>query len=76
MNEELVKFQLEKHEIRLNAHSERLDKLDTKQAETNIKLDNLCKSIDSLTSTIKWLMGLMITSLGGFFIWAIQQNLF
>lgn len=76
MNEELLKHQIETHEIRINNHSERIDRLENKQAETNVKIDNLCNSLDSLTSTIKWFIGAIITSLGAFFIWAIQNNIF
>lgn len=76
MNEELIKFQLEKHETRLNNHSERLDKMENKQAEINVKLEHLCKSLDGLTNVLKWIAGIAITSLGGFFIWVIQSNLF
>ena len=71
-----MKHQIETHERRINNHSERIDKLENKQAETNVKLDNLCNSINSLTSTMKWLLGVMVTTLIGFFIYAIQSNLF
>ena len=76
MNEELVKHQIGVHETRINNHSERIDKLENKQAETNIRIDNLCNSLDSLTSVIKWFIGVIITALGAFFIWVIQNNLF
>ena len=75
MNEELLKYQIEKHETRINNHSERIDKLENRQAETNVKIDNLCVNIASLTSAIKWLVGLGASTLLGFFIWAIQSNL-
>ena len=76
MNEELVKHQIGVHETRINNHSERIDKLENKQAEMTVKIDNLCNSLDGLTSAMKWLIGLIITSLGAFFIWVIQNNLF
>lgn len=76
MNEELVKHQIDTHEIRINNHGERIDRLENKQAETNVRLDNLCSSIDGLTGTMKWLIALIITSLGAFFIWVIENNLF
>lgn len=76
MNEELIQHQISTHEIRINNHSERIDRLENKQAETNIRIDNLCNSLDNLTSMIKWFIGVIITSLGAFFIWVIQNNLF
>lgn len=76
MNEELLKHQISVHETRINNHSERIDKLETKQAEMTVKIDNLCNSLDGLTSAIKWLICLGITTLVGFFMWAIQNNLF
>lgn len=76
MNEELMQHQINTHETRINNHSERLDRIENKQAETNVKIDNLCNSIQSLTSTMKWFLGLCATSLVGFFMWAIQNNIF
>lgn len=76
MNEELIQHQISVHETRINAHGDRIDKLECKQAEMTVKIDNLCNSLDDLTSAIKWLIGLVITALLGFFIWAIQSNLF
>lgn len=76
MNEELIQHQISVHETRINNHSDRIDKIENKQAEMNVKIDNLCNSLDSLTSAIKWLICLGITTLVGFFIWSIQSNLF
>ena len=76
MNEELIQHQISVHETRINNHSERIDRIETKQAETNVKIDNLCNSLDGLTSVIKWFLGVIITGLGAFFIWSIQNNLF
>jgi len=57
---------------RLNNHSERIDKLEQYQSKSEVEIRNLCEQIKSLVSTIKWSMGLLITSLVGFFIWYIQ----
>lgn len=75
MKEELVEHLLKQFEGRLNNHSQRIDRMEAKQAETNVKIDNLCKSIDGLTSVIKWLIGISASTLVGFFIWVIQNNL-
>lgn len=76
MNEELLQHLLKQFEEKLNNHGARLDMIECKQAETNVRIDNLCKSLDDLTSTIKWLMALIIVTLVGFFIFVIQSNLF
>lgn len=76
MNEELMNHQITVHENRINNHSERIDKLENKQAEMSVKIDNLCESLNGLTSAIKWLIGLGTTSLIGFFMYAIQNNIF
>lgn len=76
MNEELLQHLLKQIEEKLSNYGARIDIIESKQAETNVRIDNLCKSIDDLTSTIKWLMGLIITSLVGFFIFIIEKNLF
>lgn len=76
MNEELLKHQIQTHETRINNHGDRIDKLECRQGEMAVKIDNLCNSLDSLTSAIKWLICLVITTLIGFFMWAIQSNLF
>lgn len=76
MNEELVKYQLDKHEVRINNHSERIDKLEQSNAELKVQIQNLVGSLDNLTSTLKWLIGIVITSLAGFFFYAIQNNIF
>ena len=75
MSQELMEHQIGVHEERINSHSKRIDKLENKQAETNVRLDNLCSSLDGLASAIKWFIGLIIGALGAFFIWVIQNNL-
>lgn len=65
------KFEL--HEKRLNNHGNRIDKLEQYQSRTEVKIENLIEQIKSLVSTIKWAMGLTITTLLGFFIWYIQS---
>ena len=76
MNEELNNHILEVHDKRLNDHANRLDKLEQGQAEFRIQIQNLCKSIESLTGVLKWALGLFAGSLVGFFLYAIQNHLF
>lgn len=76
MNDELIQHQISVHETRINNHGDRIGKIENNQAEMTVKIDNLCNSLDSLTSAIKWLICFGMTTLVGFFIWAIQSNLF
>ena len=76
MNEELVKHQLQVHEKRLNDHSKEIDELKEGRAASNVKMDNLCERLEAQTKSINWSIGIMATSLVGFFFYAIQTNLF
>jgi len=64
---------LEIHDRRLNNHSERLDKVEQYQSRVEVQIENLCKKIDSLISSMRWGMGILITTLVGFLIWYIQK---
>ncbi|KEZ88079.1 membrane protein [Clostridium sulfidigenes] len=76
MNDELIKHKLEVHEKRINNHSERIDELEKGRAATDVKMDNLCEKLAAQTKSMNWLIGLMATSLLGFFLYAIQNNIF
>jgi len=76
MNDELIEHKLEIHEKRINNHSERIDELEKGRAATDVKMDNLCEKLEAQTKSINWLIGLMATSLLGFFFYAIQRNIF
>lgn len=73
MNEELILHKLETHERRLNDHSKRIDELERNRAANDVKIDNLCEKLESQTKSINWLIGLMATSLLGFFFYVIQH---
>lgn len=76
MNEELVKHQLDVHDKRLNNHADRLDELERGRASTDVKMDNLCDKLQAQTKSINWLIGILVSSLLGFFLYAIQNHLF
>jgi citrate synthase len=76
MNEELVKDKLETHERRINKHSEILDRLEQDNASFKTELKNLCDNLKALTSVMKWFIGIWVTTLLGFFIYAIQMKIF
>ncbi|WP_460292415.1 hemolysin XhlA family protein [Clostridium tertium] len=76
MNDELIKHQLEIHDKRLNNHGERLDELERGRAATDVKMDNLCEKLEAQTKSINWLIGIMASSLLGFFFYVIQNGIF
>ena len=64
---------LDRHDIRLNNHGVRIDNLERYQSKTEVEIKNLIEQIKALVTTIKWAMGLTITTLLGFFIWYVQN---
>lgn len=76
MNEELLKEKLDTHEKRINNHADRLDRLEIHEAARDVKIDNLCDKLEKQTRSIYGLIGMVATSLIGFFFYAIQQGLF
>lgn len=76
MNEELVKHQLDVHDTRLNNHSERIDKLERESTELKTEIKNLCESLQSLTSIMKWFIALLVGAFVSFFFYVVQQGIF
>lgn len=76
MNEELVRHELDTHNIRLNDNSKRLDKLEREGAELKTEIKNLCDNLKSLTSMMKWFTTAMIGAFISFFFYAVQNNIF
>lgn len=64
------------HDIRLNDHSKRIDKIEQNQSRTDAKIENLCEQLKQLVSVIKGLCALIGSSLVAFFFYAIQHNIF
>ncbi len=62
----------ETHEGRLNNHSERLDKLERYQSKAEEQVSQLCKKLDALVKAMWWAMGLVVSTLLGFFVWYVQ----
>lgn len=56
-----IKEMLNDHEIRLNNHSGRLDKLEQDNAEHKADIRNLIKKMDDFIATIKWGLGIFVT---------------
>ncbi|HBH3733124.1 TPA: hemolysin XhlA family protein [Clostridioides difficile] len=76
MNEEVIKEKIKRHETRINKHGEEIDELKIANIESKAELKALCENLNSLTSMLKWLIGTMITTLVGFFIFAVQKGIF
>jgi hypothetical protein len=76
LNHKRVDERLDTHERRLNSHSEEIDKLSVSDARNTNEITNLCKQIGDLVTTLRWLIGLLVSTLAGFFIYAIQSKLF
>ena len=68
-----INYRLDVHEKRLNSHSERLDRIELINGRLEERLESLIKQLESLNTTMRWFMGLMIGTLLGFFIWYIQR---
>ena len=75
MNEELVKEKISTLETRVKEHGKQIDRIEIEQAKFAIQIQNLCSDIKNLTGVLKWLVGVIITTLVGFFIFAIQRNI-
>ncbi|CEP50485.1 hemolysin XhlA family protein [Paraclostridium sordellii] len=76
MNNEVAEHMLKDHDKRINNHDERLDRLEQNDVKRDIQIDNLCKSIEGLISTLKWGFGFICSGVIGFFFYAIQNHLF
>lgn len=63
------------HERRLNSHSDRIDKLEQNQSRTDVKIENVCDQIQSLVTTLRWFIGLMLGAFVSFFFYAAQRGL-
>ncbi len=74
MNEELISYQLKDHDDQLKIHSKRLDKIEQQQATFAVQIENLCSDLKDLTGVLKWLVGVLITTLIGFFIYMVQAG--
>jgi len=83
MNEDLclekherLKERIDTQERRINAHSEKIDKLEQNDAKMIIQIENLCKQLEGLTAVLKWFIGLLVGSFVAFFFYAVQTGIF
>lgn len=76
MNEEKLEHIVDTHEKRLNDHGERLDKLELQSGRLEERIVALCDKLEVQTRAINWLIGLVATSLVGFFMFVVQNGVF
>ena len=76
MNNELLEHKVNLNEKRLNNYADRIDKLEQNDARKEIQIENLCRSIEGLTHTLKWGFSFILTAVVGFFVYAIQNHIF
>lgn len=70
-----IEEKLDAQERRLNNHGDRLDNLEKYQSRTEAMIENLCKRIDGLVTTMRWFIGLLVGALVTFFFYAAQRGL-
>lgn len=73
---ERLKERIDTQERRLNAHSDKIDKLEQNDAKMITQIENLCKQLEGLTTVLKWFIGLLVGSFVAFFFYAVQNNIF
>lgn len=56
-----IREKLGVHDIRLNDHSDRLDRLEQNETENRTEIKNLIKKMDDFISTIKLGLGIFVT---------------
>jgi len=73
---EEIKSSLAHHEKWLQDHELTITELVKENSKFNERFLNLIQKIDSLTKVLWWIVGIMVSSLLGFFFYAIQNHLF
>jgi hypothetical protein len=73
MENDTIHEKLVEHDKRLDKHEDKIDKLEKNDAISKTRIDNLCKSLDKLTDTLKWLSGFLLTATGLLVVYFIEQ---
>ena len=60
---------------RLKDHGLDIDELNRSDASHSVNICNLCDKLNDLVIQIRWLIGLLLTSMLGFFVYAVQQSI-
>lgn len=73
---ESIRENIKRNEIRINNHSDRIDKLEQYRSGTEQQIKNLVDQVSNLVTTMRWFIGLLVGSFVGFFFYAVQHGLF
>jgi len=76
LNTETMEIKIMEHDKKIEEHDKRLDKVEQNEVEFRTEIKNLCDSLKSLTSTMRWFMALFGTTLLGYFIYSIEKTIF
>ena len=74
-DEKLCEERHEKIEDTLKDHGSRINKLEQDATELKTDIKNLVKTIEGLTGTMKWFIGVLATSFISFFFYIVQTRL-
>jgi len=66
---------IKEHKKTLDRHEDDISDLKADGREYKIGIKNLCKQVSNLVTTLKWFIGIWVTSLLGFFFYAIQNHI-
>lgn len=69
-----INDKLKQHDKRLEEHDKQIDGLVRSDASNSTKIESLAAAIENQTKAIWGLVVSIIGSLGGFFIWYIQNH--
>lgn len=72
MDNGLWEERFQNHSVTIKEYENRISNLETFEASTRERIDGLIKSVEDLTSTMRWFMGILITSFVGFFFAFVQ----
>lgn len=76
MNQEVIEMKINEHDEKILELDKRMDKNDKENAEFKIQIKHLCETIQGLTSTMKWFIGILVGAFISFFFYAVQQGIF
>ena len=76
MNHEIIEMKITEHDEKISELDKRMDENERENAEFRIRIENLCKDIQSLTVTMKWFITALVGAFISFFFYAVQQGLF
>ncbi len=75
MEDKWLNEKLDTYQKRLDNHGDRLDKLEQEGVELKTEIRHLVKQLETLNTTMKWFIGLMLGGIVSFFFYALQKNI-